>query len=62
MFEKAVAIAFYKPAVAVRGSPRRWGGGGGGGSRRMDWRALGRDLEEGCGQEGRRAKRLVLTV
>lgn len=30
--------------------------------RRMDWRVLGMDLEEGCGQEGRKAKRLDLAV
>lgn len=30
--------------------------------RRMDWRVLSIDLEEGCGQEGRKAKRLDLVV
>lgn len=57
LFEKAV------PALAVRG-PRQWlrGVGGGREPTRMDWRVLGVDLEEGCGQERRRAKRLELAV
>lgn len=54
-FEKAV------PAVVVR-EPRQWLRRVGRGARRMDWRVLGTDLEEGYDQAGRMAEKLVLTV